>query len=1131
MKKNLDKEFIFKDARRDLLKMTKKELVGPGLSEEFSGNEEIITDRPINRYTVGILYPQESQIELGEEFDDSGSNIIDPDDEENSYLDNHINIANQYYPSAMGISFYVKGINPVINVTVHAAQYKSTDINDLKFSKDEVPNFIIEDEMFNSIFTYDDDYIYFEKKLLKEERDAIIDKIKDELEVDKHSFIDNIYNIYNKLNSGWKRIPMGKSIRFSNSNKNKEIKSVDEHLKIECIKKPDRVNNKTLFTISLINSDFTGDSNVRKDNQSYFQCGFKVRSEKEIMEYNKDLTNMDEEEASLALLYRNKKVYAVGHGCSVSWDEKGGNIKLYTSIIPEYEVPQVKYTPDELKNRDLDIFKMVNLSGLNDFNLESLISGLNEFCDIYGNWIKDLEKKLNEIPENLIDAAGKHIDKCNAVLRRMQEGINLIQNNKTIRKAFRLSNRAMLMQIIHSDLQKNKRFPEDDKIDWPDYKDRDDIEWRPFQLAFFLMSIKGIFDPESEDRDLVDLIWFPTGGGKTEAYLGVIAFTLFLRRLKNPVTGGGTVAIMRYTLRLLTAQQFQRASALICACEKIRRDNNELGEEEFSIGLWIGTSSTPNYIDDALHELDQMVLGNKRNNKFQVLSCPWCGTSLEKGDSKNRGSWGYRKGRNPKKLILFCPEEECDFNREYSLPIKVIDEDIYRDPPSLLFSTVDKFASMPWKKEVSSLFALDNGNDNLSPELIIQDEMHLISGPLGTIVGLYETAIDALCSEKGINPKILASTATVRRANDQCKALYNRKMIQFPPPGLSDEDSFFAREIPISKKPGRLYAGIMSSGKTQVTTEIDLMSHLLQLVKLLDYDKEIIDQFWTMTGYFNSLRELGRCSTMIHNNIKEEIRRIARRKDMETRFITRAHELTSRKKAREIPEVLERLDKSYPEDDAINVLLATNMISVGLDIDRLGLMVVVGQPKTTSEYIQATSRVGRKHPGLVFTLYDGARSRDRSHYEKFISYHQSFYRYVEPTSVTPFSGPARDRALHAILISFIRHLLGLRGDNEIRSFNSDLDGLDRIKNIILDRVSNISDEEVNYTEKEIDQLINQIEEFVKANEDITFSNRYKKHLLYPYSKKDDEFFATLQSMRNVDQPCRVNIVEYQGGIN
>lgn len=1134
MEKNIDKKFIFKNARRDLLEMTKKELVGPGLGENLSANEEIITDRPINRYTVGILYPQKAQIELEEEVDDSGSNIVNPEDEENSYLDNHINIANQYYPSAMGISFYTKGINPEINVSVHAAKYKPTDLKDITFSTEEVPDFLIKDDLFNTIFNLEENIIYPEKNFLKENRDAILEMIQEKpeeemQEEEKQFFIDNIYNIYNKINSGWKRIPMGNNIEFTDLNKRKEIKSIDDHLKVECIKKPDRVNNKTLFTLSLINIDSTGESNVRKDDQSYFQCGFKVNSEKEIMEYNKDLENLDKEEASLALLYRNKKVYAVGHGCSVSWENKDGNIELCSSIIPEYEVPMVDYMPEELRDRNLDIFKMINLSGLTNYDLGSLIKGLNEFCDIYGNWIKKLERKSKEIPDNLKETADRHLGKCNNVLERMREGIKLIENNEIVRKAFFLSNKAMLMQIVHSGLQKNKRYPEDENVNWPVYKNRNDIEWRPFQLAFMLMSIKGIFDPDSVDRDLVDLIWFPTGGGKTEAYLGVIALTLFLRRLKNPFKGGGTVAIMRYTLRLLTAQQFQRASALICACEKIRRDNGELGEEEFSIGLWIGGSSTPNYLDEALHELDQMVRGNKRNNKFQVLSCPWCGTSLEKDDRKNRGTWGYKKGRNPKRLILFCPEEECDFNREHKLPIKVIDEDIYRTPPSLLFSTVDKFALLPWKKEVSSLFALDN--NNLSPELIIQDEMHLISGPLGTIVGLYETAIDALCSEKGIKPKILASTATVRRADDQCKALYNRDMMQFPPPGLDDEDSFFAREIPISREPGRLYAGIMSSGKTQVTTEINLMSNLLQLIKLLDYDEEIIDQFWTMTGYFNSLRELGRCSTMIHNNIKEEIRRIASRKNMDTRSITRAHELTSRKKAREIPEVLEQLDKSYPDKNAINVLLATNMISVGLDIDRLGLMVVVGQPKTTSEYIQATSRVGRKNPGLVFTLYDGARSRDRSHYEKFVSYHQSFYRYVEPTSVTPFSGPARDRALHAIMVSFIRHLLGLRGDNEIRKFNSNLDGLDKIKEIIFERVKNISYEELPDIEKEIEKLINEFEDYVEANDDITFSNRYKKHLLYPYSKKNDDYYATLQSMRNVDQPCRVNIVEYQGGGN
>lgn len=1114
----------FRKARKQLLRLSKKELIGPGYGERCDESKEIITENPISRYTVGILYPQNANRDLKEEIDDTGANEVGSKEDLNSFLDNHINIANQYYPSAMGLSFYISGINPGIKVNINSARYVKTVLDDCAIETTNIPEEFIDDEKFNSIFKISKNRLIPRKKISRDERDRLVKRIKKNYGQNSE-FESLIYKIYSRQEYGWKREPIEKTIIFNKKDKNRETKKITDGLKIECIKRPINKSDRTLFTVSLINNNTVKEKNVRKNKKSFFQCGFTVNSlKKDFCEYNNDnFSAMSEEEKTLALLYRNKKSYAVGHGCAADWEEETNKIKkISTSIIPEEEIPEVEYLPDELKNKNLEILKLINISDLSELTLKEQISGLNEFCNIYNEWIISLEKRKTKVPEDLTDIADKHIEKCKETLRRMKKGIKLIGTNKKIRTAFLFANKAMLMQMENSKLKKRNCFPGEEKIEWPDYNDSQ-VGWRPFQLAFILLSIEGISDPESRDRDFVDLIWFPTGGGKTEAYLGLIAFTIFLRRLRYPVKGSGTAIIMRYTLRLLTAQQFQRASTLICACELIRRENTELGDKKISLGLWIGKNSTPNYLDKAFREIDFLAQGRSKNNKFQILKCPWCGTKMEAEDGK--GEWGYRRGRRPERLIIYCPEEKCDFNIDKELPIKVVDEDIYKDPPTLLFGTVDKFAMMPWKTEISNLFALDEGNNNLSPELIIQDELHLISGPLGTIVGLYETAIDALCSEKGINPKIVASTATIRRAINQCKSLYNRDMRQFPPPGLEKDDSFFAREIPIDERPGRLYAGIMSSGKTQTTTEIRLMASLLQLCKKLDYEDEIIDKYWTLTGYFNSLRELGRCSTMVSDDIKDHVKRIAKRENIDERKIFRAKELTGRKKAGEIPWILEKLEAKYPDDNPINILLATNMISVGIDISRLGLMIMVGQPKTTSEYIQATSRVGRKFPGLIFTLYDGARYRDRSHYEDFISYHQSFYRYVEPTSVTPFSGAARQRGLHAVFITYLRHILGLRKDNQIKDFISGIEELELIKTDILNRVKKISIDELADTEKEIEKLIEDLENIVNEKDNITYSNQHKAHLIYPYSKENDNYWKTLQSMRNVDQACKIHILD------
>ena len=549
----------------------------------------------------------------------------------------------------------------------------------------------------------------------------------------------------------------------------------------------------------------------------------------------------------------------------------------------------------------------------------------------------------------------------------------------------------------------------------------------------------------------------------------------------------------------------------------------------------------------------------EKYNKFQVLKCPWCGTKMVKDfkGGKTVGSWGYAM-KDKKHFYLHCTHQDCDFNLR--LPIQIVDDELYSEPPTLLFGTVDKFAMLPWEGQIGSFFGI--GGKNRSPELIIQDELHLISGALGTMVGLYETAIDALSGYDGISTKIIASTATIRRAKEQCAVLYNRNVAQFPAPGINAEDSFFAREEPIdygNEKYGRKYVGIMPSGKTKAMTEIRAMAALLERLYLMELPDNIKDKLWTLTVYFNSLKDLGKASTLVEDDVKDFVVRTANRLFRDRRLIVSADELTSRVSTTELNETLDKLEKvEYSEQNkkdgkyASNILLATNMISVGIDVARLNVMLMVGQPKLTSEYIQASSRVGRSYPGVVFAQYDATKSRDRSHYERFKAYHESFYRYVEPTGATPFSKPARERALHAVLVSILRNLGSMSEDRDAKYFDKDehAELIEYIKKYVVSRVTGINKIINNSLKDDIEEIENEMTAFFElwqelvneANEvddgkgELFFGKKFmvnaakddELRILKPYfPENSDPAKETLTSMRNVDSTVKGSIVIWE----
>ncbi|SMF33576.1 helicase-related protein [Paenibacillus barengoltzii] len=908
----------------------------------------------------------------------------------------------------------------------------------------------------------------------------------------------------------WKREHFEKSFEIQLDNPRPF--QVEPNLEVHVYIQKKYADGSQTITVAVVNTHESNKSQKVNNLNSFFQVVMEVSApngeaifieKKMILEVSED-----EEIKNLNLLYSHVKNYAIGHGCSVSYSiNDEGCYKLTTEVLPGYEIKQMKPSVRVPK----EILKMKFLA---QGNKDEVIKGLLQLTASYRDWIgqqRTLAKKLTRYQ----DIADKNLALCENTLDRLNGSIRHLENDIVFR-AFQLANQAMLNQRVNVLKRRTSNI------------NLEEITWYPFQLAFFLQEITSIVDPVSDERKLVDLLWFPTGGGKTEAYLGISAFVIFYRRLRDGKDNAGVTILMRYTLRLLTIQQFDRAAALICSCESLRRSQN-LGGEEISIGLFVGGGLTPNKIDEAQKNLEEIIKNGDKSvrsgNPHQVFNCPACGTELPIQQYKIENN----------KLSIKCGNHSCEFHS--GLPIYLVDEDIYASRPTLIISTIDKFARMTWEPRIAQIFGI--GTSCPPPELIIQDELHLISGPLGTIAGLYEIAIDRFCYRNGIGPKIIASTATIRNAKFQIQALYGRDFRQFPPQGINIRDSYFAEESTTDDKPARKYLGVMSSNKTATTVLVRVyacLQFVTRYLKHLGFEDEVIDNYWTITGYFNSLRELGGAVVQVHDDVQDRYEFLC-----STKFLPiskgfkapgpqdRLEELTSRKNPSEIKKALEYLSLPYQSGDAFDYVLASNMISVGVDISRLGLMVVTGQPKSNSEYIQASSRVGRENPGLVITVYNASKSRDRSHYEQFINYHSAIYKYVEATSLTPFSVRARERALHAVYISMCRFLISsLRQRDSAGNYDMTDPRLREIEDFLLERARVIAP-----NEEEVDETVAHLEEIKYrwfssiVNKKMDY-DQYGANKTVPLLKNTDEeegVFPTLNSMRNVDRQSNLYIEE------
>ena len=1056
-----------------LIDYLSRQLIGPA-----DGDEESLNDRPNDRYLMAMLFPRDIPAE--HVLQDEDETQVAAEGDESGTADSHLSMIYQRMPASAGISFYVEDVSE-LKCDVSGARYEEVDANDGNGKKRR--------KNWGRVCLAAEDTpetISFAPPKKPGMASKSVFSGRGSLDV-----------VWRKLGKGW------------------------------------------LTTVTLSNTASSSAESRLDPADCLFQIGLRCTvTEGLIKAYPTTRSIMsDPEEQELELQYRDRKPYAIGHGCAADWERDSNESPSFVCVrfLPVVEVKPVTTALENSEGYG-NVFSLQYLSNENA-DVAEVAENLRKVANGYKRWLKDLSKV--SVPSRFDPAASRITSKIKTVLARLESGIACLECNPVAFRAFTLANKAMLISMIHGQEKHAGTVRDvDSAIDCsPDYSSEEykDFTWRPFQLAFQLLLVDSLVNEDSEDREIVDLIWFPTGGGKTEAYLAVAAFEMIYRRLTLGPRGGGTAVIKRYTLRLLTVQQFQRAAGLITALEYMRRRiPNELGAEEFSLGLWVGGASTPNTFtsasdkDKGALELAEQVLEEEEpENYFQLRSCPWCGTRILPENRRDTvADYGIRASQTS--FDFFCVSSCCEFHER--LPIAVVDEGLFLSPPTLIIGTIDKFARLAWDHRGGAFFAAGD-TDTEPPGLIIQDELHLISGPLGTIAGIYEAAMDVAMGKAAKRPKIIAATATIRRAEEQVQRLYGRPVSIFPPPGLDSEDSYFSRTD--NDAYGRFYVGVMGQGHTPVTSLVQTAAALCQGPRELNISDLARDTWWTQVVYHNSRRELGKTMTLARDDVDARVRVIAADENV-MRSIREVEELSSNVPGSRINEVLGRLAIPYPQAQALDVVPCTNMISVGVDVGRLGLILINGQPKTTAEYIQASSRIGRsakRPPGLVVALYSGTKPRDRSHYESFVSYHSALYRHVEPTSVTPFAPPARDRALHAAMIVVMRLAGGLPLEDDAGRFNpQDSDTVD-ILVMLKKRMADAEPAEARQIVAAIDALcdewVSRIEDARDGGKPIRYFNKGGKQfasLMCHFENKTDNTWPTLNSMRHVDPECNVRVL-------
>ena len=1171
--------------RRKMIEELIREVRGPRY-----GENEIISYDPWIEYLTGVVIPKSwDEIESAKSPDQEI--VIETDDimqEDGSKSDDIItatpsnSLAPKSFIKSFGVSFSIEIENPKLEICSTWGRYfknlKYEKAYDLKGNKNSISSNkkSWQRYSFGEIFEIEVNEEYVD--------DDTIEKKFDGKELVIIKTLKNFESEIDLADDGYVKIYI------------KRLKVNDDNYSI------------SVYMINDLNYDNQGYEAHPNIDKCLFQPSIRIICENGIRAQHMELLNESEEK--LDFLYRNRPTIAFGHMCSAVWKKIDYLDKFDIDVLwPDYSIRSLKNNdynkflkpnvrtefvplyPVTLPKLDLNkneilISDELNAEYLSNCSPNQIHDILIRLLKLYQDWIEENESE--PIEEKYIKVAKKLLAAEYDTLNRMERGLKLIKENNLVYTAFCFANKTIALQ---NSWGKN---------------DGTDFTWRPFQIAFFLMNLEDIWDDHSDNREILDLLWIPTGGGKTEAYLGIMAFTIALRRLKaynKNETGAGTSIISRYTLRLLTVQQFRRTLKMITAAEFLRihksdtgigwRPNHSTvngdwiyGSTRFSTGLWVGGGVSPIHLLKEGGAID-LLKGNDVNLQYnpgepaQILKCPICGSwlSVPKSglndelnnvhivisstediiyvkdtidkiffndqkinfvnvESKNHldgfytlsfeihgkfsqiqfeneiivklkendfeiaslGDFnvGYFTSLNSIEkhgnLIdgdfdfeIWCTNPQCDLNnvewfegcpypnssepyfsdgnyiREIAspfvrntrmpIPAYLIDDHVYNRCPSVIIGTADKIARLAFEPKAGAIFGninkfnkyygynrndlLPNNCGNLTehniavgalnpPDLIIQDELHLIDGPLGSLFGLYEAMVSGIIHKHGGNPKYIASTATISNASKQVDLLFSKKLFQFPPHGLDISDNFFVRDHKFKdvwdeNKAGRIYLGFYAPGKGPMAPQVRLWSRISKVSSDNNDDKNI-NNYWTTVGYFNSIKELGGVLALYRDDIKSRLENIGGDIEQKQLGEDNKEELSGRKSSTELPMILDNLERDNlnhpPKYDGI---FTTSMFGTGVDISHLSLMIMTSQPKTTGSYIQATGRIGRKYGGLVVDFFKAGRPRDLNHYEMFTSFHSRIYLDVEPVSVSPFSSGCLSRGLGPSMVSFLRN--------------------------------------------------------------------------------------------------------------